>query len=102
MVVKRPPSAAQRRAYHAPSKGPPINVPKEKRPVSAKARLDSYSDGDLKTSGLPPRPPWRPFTRASSLSKLEGQRGFLHGNTEKDTEKDDNVEELKPSVYTNR
>jgi len=100
VVVKRPPSAAQRRAYHAPPKGPPINVPKEKRPVSAKARLDTYSDcSDLRKSALPPRPPWRPFTRASSHSKLEGQQGFLHDNTQKDNA---GKEAAKPSIYDNR
>ncbi|KXJ26553.1 uncharacterized protein LOC110239924 [Exaiptasia diaphana] len=99
VVVKRPPSAAQRRAYHAPPKGPPIAVPKQQRPCSAKARINS-SNNDVKKPNLPPRPPWRPFTRASSLSKIDG---YLHSNTPDENIKDNDKHDSKePSIYDHR
>lgn len=82
-------------------------VPKQKRPASAKARIDSYSENDLKKSTLPPRPPWRPFTRASSLTKIDGQQGFLNSNIEIEGDvrrgkNGDTEDDEEPSVYANR
>lgn len=111
VVVKRPPSAAQCRAYHATPRGPPV-LPKEKRarPSSAKARLSTEHDAqNTPAAGVPPRPPWRPFTREYSLSKLD-TTGFLDvqqseemGVKMKREEEEEEKEKKKiPSIYQNR
>ncbi|XP_031567896.1 uncharacterized protein LOC116302688 [Actinia tenebrosa] len=111
VVVKRPPSAAQRRAYHATPRGPPI-IPKEKRarPSSAKARLSTEHDVKNTTAiAVPPRPPWRPFTRESSLSKLD-TTGFLDTQQpeevgvkiKREEEETKNEKKKIPSIYQSR
>jgi hypothetical protein len=55
-------------------------------------------------TALPPRPPWRPFTRESSLSKIDAT-GFLDRQKPDEMEtikKGDNEEENNPSIYQNR
>lgn len=109
--MKRPPSAAQRKAYHATPRGPPA-LPKEKRarPSSAKARLSTENDAKNEvTAPVPPRPPWRPFTRESSLSKLDTgafldvqQPEEMGVKMKKEEEGKENEKKKIPNIYQNR
>ncbi|EDO35003.1 predicted protein [Nematostella vectensis] len=102
VIVRRPPSAAQRDAYRTSYRGPP-KVPNERkaRPFSAKARI-STEKVDIQTAESPSRPPWRPFSGQASLSRVSAPSKETIF-TAHCTEEKNNIEEFTvPDVYKNR